>query len=205
MLAIKLLFCIERISLKPILWLISLIPYITTIVKQKYLEIERNSQGDGEKYFWFNLDIRTILKQKESMWLGESLIFFLQSLLWLPLILRFLPAFFKFNSFAEINLYLECVLTIKYNKWLLLDVLLMSHKKFSLLSLLHSWLHSHCINEHLKTNQCHFLLICSSFQITVITTRKHICGWKVKIKKWWISKNCISIAPFSEIILEMVQ
>lgn len=107
--------------------------------------------------------------------------------------------FFKFNSFAEVNLYSTCVVTIKYNNWLLLYVLLMSHKKFFLLSFLHSWLHSHCINEHLNTNQCQFLLICSCFQITVITTRKCICWWKVKIKKWWISENCISIAPFSEV------
>lgn len=110
-----------------------------------------------------------------------------------------LACFFKFNSIAEINLYLPCVVTIKYNNWLLLYVLLMSHKKFSLLSFLHSWLHSHCINEHLKTNQCQFLLICSGFQITVITTRKCICWWNVKIKKWWISENYISIAPFSDV------
>lgn len=125
--------------------------------------------------------------------------FFLPSLLWPPPILCVLPAFFKFNSIAKINLYFACVVTIKYNNWLLLYVLLMSHEKFSLLSFLHSWLHSHCINEHLKTNQRQFLLICSGFQITVITTRKCICWWKVKIKKGWISENCISIAPFSEV------
>lgn len=125
--------------------------------------------------------------------------FFLPSLLWPSPNFCFLSAFFKFNSIAEINLYLACVVTIKYNNWLLLYVLLMSRKKFSLPSFLHSWLHSHCKNEHLKTYQCQFLLICSSFQITVITTRKCICWWKVKIKKWWISENCISIAPFSEV------
>lgn len=125
--------------------------------------------------------------------------FFLQSLLWPSPALCFLPVFIKFNCFAEINLYLVCVVTIKYNNWVLLYALLRSHKKFSLLSLLHSWLHSHCINEHLKTYQCHFLLICSSFQIAVITTRKWICWWKVKITTWWISENCISIVPFSEV------
>ena len=125
--------------------------------------------------------------------------FFLQFLLWPSSILCFLPVFIKFNSFAEINLYLVCAVTIKYNSWLPQCVLLMSCKKFSLLSLLYSWLHSHCINEHLKTYQCQFLLICSGFQIALITTRKWICWWKVKIKKWWISENCISIAPFSEV------
>lgn len=112
----------------------------------------------------------------------ESSIILEAFLLWPPLVFCFSTVVFKFNSLAKINLYFPCVVTIKCNNWLLLYVPLMRHKKFSLLSLCHSWLHSHCINEHLKTNQCQSVLICSSLQITVITTRNVFAGEKWRLK-----------------------
>jgi len=121
----------------------------------------------------------------------SKLNYFGSFLLWPPSVFCFFTVVFKFNSLTEINLYLPCVVTIKWNNWLLLYVPLMRRKKFSLLSLRHSWLNSHCINEHLKTNQCQSVLICSSLQIIVNTTGNVFAGEKWRLKKWWISENCI--------------
>lgn len=130
--------------------------------------------------------------------LVENSVLLVAFLPWLPSVFCFFAAVFKFNSFAEINLYLTCVVTIKCDNWLLLYVPLMRRKKFSLLSLPHSWLHSHRINEHLKTSQCQFGLIWSSLHIIVITTRNISAGEKWRLKNDEFPEIVLQFQPLRE-------